>query len=274
MGTQRGLLSATWTMLALLFLFVPLAVVALFSFNSTAGLSFPFSGFSLRWYESLFSNAEFVNSAVNSLIVATSVAVLTIILGTAASYGLSRIRGRGRGAMTAVFFLPLTLPGLFIGVALLILFGRLHIQLSLFTVVAAHLVYVLPYFMLIGNAAFGRMDVAMEEAATDLGATPGQVFFKVLLPQLWPVLVGAGALAFVLSFDEFVITFFVVGNQPTLPLFIWSSLRRTVTPEINAVSTLLVVTSLLAFAVAFLFAAKSQRAKGTADALIIPSTAK
>lgn len=274
MGTQRGILSATWTVLALLFLFVPLAVVALFSFNSTGGLSFPFGGFSLRWYQSLFSSPEFVDSAINSLIVAMSVAVVTTVLGTAASYGLSRIRGRGRGAFTALFFLPLTLPGLFIGVSLLILFGRLHIQLSLFTVVMGHLVYVLPYFMLIGNAAFGRLDIAMEEAATDLGATPGQVFFKVLLPQLWPILLGAGALAFVLSFDEFVITFFVVGNDSTLPLFIWSSLRRTVTPEINAVSTLLVGTSLVAFAAAFLFAAKSSRAKGATDALTIPSTAK
>lgn len=271
MTSKRGALSGLWTGLALLYLFAPLALVALFSFNSTASLSFPFAGFSTRWYSSLLENPEFVRAAGNSLIIATTVAVVTTVVGTAAAYGVSRMRGRIPGLLSAVYYLPLTLPGLFIGIALLVLFGRLHIQLSMGTVIVAHLVYVLPYFMLVALAAFGRLDTAMAEAATDLGATPAQVFTKVVLPQLWPILLGAGALSFVLSFDEFVITFFVSGNGSTLPIYIWSSLRRTVTPEINAISTLLVVASLLVFAVAFLFAFRGSRGAGTAKALAEPT---
>lgn len=244
-------MTAGLTLAALLFLLVPLAIVVLFSFHETASLSLPFTGFSLRWYRDVLSSAPFISSTINSLIVATSVAVSTCILGFMAAYGLSRTAAPWRAPLALLFFLPITLPGLFLGLSLLVFFALVEFKLSLATVAVGHFIYVFPYFLLIVKAALDRMDIALEEAAADLGASPARVFLRVTLPQIWPVILGATSLAFALSFDEFVITFFVTGSQSTLPLYIWSGLRRTIDPSINTISTLLLATTLLLFALSF-----------------------
>ena len=263
-GSQRSPLTATITVASLLFLFVPIAVVVLFSFHSTGGLSFPFRGFSLQWYRRVFGSPEFRAASLNSLIVASATAAVTLVLGTLAAYGLSNSKSRLRGPLALLFFLPLTLPGLFIGLSLLVLFTETEIEASLMTVTIAHLVYVFPYFMLVALAALNRLDVALEEAAADLGANGWLVFRKVTLPQVWPVLVGAASLAFALSFDEFIITFFVIGADSTLPMFIWSTLRRTVNPSINAISSMLLLVTLVLFAVSFVLTFRGSRRKGGA----------
>jgi len=260
-STQRSPFAATVLVLALIFLLVPLAIVVLFSFHTTGALSFPFEGFSLRWYREVFSSFEFREALKNSAVVATAVAGVTLLLGTAAAYGLSRMRPRLRGPLSLLFFLPITLPGLFLGISMLVFFARLDLKLSLLTVVLAHLVYVFPYFLLISLAALDRLDPALEESAADLGASPRVVFRRVTLPQIWPILVGATALAFALSFDEFIITFFVIGSDSTLPMFIWSTLRRTVDPSINTISTLLMAITLLLWVVAFLFTLRAARSR-------------
>ena len=258
------------TVAGMLFLWLPLLVVVLFSLHTTASLSFPFDGFSLRWYERIFESPEVRAAARNSLVVATSTALVTLVLATLAAYGMSRSRSRWRGPLSLLFFLPITLPGLFIGVALLIAFSRLEYSLSLVTVTIAHLVYVFPFFFLLARAALERLDPALEEAAADLGATGWTIFRRVTLPQIWPVLVGAACLAFALSFDEFIITFFVVGPDPTLPLFIWSSLRRTIDPSINAISTLLLAFTVLLFVITFALASWGERRRrGTVDPLAL-----
>jgi ABC-type spermidine/putrescine transport system permease subunit II len=130
--------------------------------------------------------------------------------------------------------------------------------------VLAHLVYVFPYFLLIAVAALDRLDPALEETAADLGASPIKVFRRVTLPQIWPVLAGATCLAFALSFDEFIITFFVIGSDATLPLFIWSRLRRTIDPSINVISTWLLVISLVLWVAAFLLTLRAERRRARA----------
>jgi ABC-type spermidine/putrescine transport system permease subunit II len=249
------------TIAALLFLLVPLAVVALFSFHKTGSLSFPFTGFSLRWYDELFASAEFRAAARNSLYVAVPTAAMTLVLGTLAAYGLSRMSGRWRAPLALLFFLPITLPGLFLGIALLSFLSRLDVTNSLATVAIGHAVFVFPYFMLMAVAALERLDPGLEEAAADLGASHWAVFRRVTLPQIWPVLVGATALAFILSFDEFIITFFTIGSDATVPLFIFSKLRRTIDPSINAISTLLLAMMLLLWIVAFLFTLRGARGR-------------
>ena len=267
--TQRSPFTLAVTVAALVFLYLPLVVVVLFSFHATGALSFPFTGFSLRWYRETFGSQTFTDALWNSAIVATAVSVLTLLLGTMAAYGLSKSRPRLRAPLAALFFLPITLPGLFVGIALLVYFARLEVRLSLTTVAIAHLVFVFPYFLLIAVAALDRLDPALEEAASDLGASPWRVFRKVTLPQIWPVLAGATALSFALSFDEFIITFFVIGPDSTLPMFIFSKLRRTVDPSINVVSTVLMVTTLVLWAVAFAFALRAGRGSARAgDALL------
>lgn len=256
---SRGALAITIG--ALLFLYVPLAVVVLFSFHETGSLSLPFTGFSLRWYRFVLSDPGFRSALENSLFVAAWTSVITLLLGTLASFGIARTRSRLRGPLALLFFLPITLPGLFIGLSMLVFFVRVKIDLSLTTVIIAHCVYVFPYFLLIAIAALERLDPALDEAAADLGANGWLRFWRVTMPQIWPLLVGATCLAFALSFDEFVITFFVIGPDGTLPLYIWSQLRRTVDPSINVVSTLLMTVTLVLWLVAFLFALRAARRK-------------
>jgi spermidine/putrescine transport system permease protein len=268
----RSPLTGAITIAALVFLFLPLAVVVLFSFHKTGALSFPFTGFSLRWYRSTFGSVEFRDAATNSVFVALPVAALTLVLGTLAAYGLSRTQSRLRAPLALLFFLPITLPGLFLGIALVVFFSRVEFRLSLQTVVIAHLVYVFPYFLLMARAALERLDPALEEAAADLGASPLRVFRRVTLPQVWPVLLGASCLAFALSFDEFIITFFVIGSESTVPLLIWSRLRRTIDPSIATISTLLLAISLALWIIAFLLTVRSERRRARAVEPLVPET--
>ncbi len=250
------------TIVALLFLFLPLAVVILFSFHSTASLAFPFEGFSLRWYEKVLGAEEFRAAAQNSLIVATATSIVTLVLGTLTAYGLTRSRGRWRVPLTLLFFLPVTLPGIFVGIALLVYFSEFQFQLSLGTVLIAHCLFVFPFFLLVAQAALNRTDPALEEAASDLGASKFLVFRRVTLPQVWPILVGAAALAFALSFDEFIITFFVVGPDATLPLYVWSGLRRNTDPSINTVSTLLLIATTVPCLIAYVLTLRPWARRG------------
>jgi ABC-type spermidine/putrescine transport system permease subunit II len=250
-ASRRSIPTLIATIAALVFLFVPLATVVLFSFHSTASLSFPFEGFSLRWYDKVLGSAEFRAAARNSFFVALAACLITLVVGTLTAYGLARTASRARTALTVLFFLPVMLPGLFVGLALLVYFSELKVPLSLGTVLIAHCIFVFPFFLLIARAALDRIDPALEEAAADLGASQQMIFRRVTLPQVWPVLAGAAALVFALSFDEFIITFFVVGPDSTLPLYVWSSLRRNTDPSINTISTLLLITTMLPCLIAY-----------------------
>ena len=270
---QRSPITLTTTLVALVFLYLPLAIVVLFSFHRTGAVSFPFTGFSLRWYRETLGDEIFRNTLWNSTVVAISVSVFTLAIGTAAAYGLTRCTPRLRAPLTLLFFLPITLPGLFIGIALLVYFARFDVQLSLTTVAIGHFVYVFPYFLLVAKAALDRLDPALEEAAADLGASPWRIFRKVTLPLVWPVLAGATALAFALSFDEFIITFFIIGPDSTLPMFMYSRLHRTVDPSINVVSTLLLAVTLVFWVVAFAFAVRAARDRAGAEEALLGEAA-
>ncbi|MCI0633347.1 MAG: ABC transporter permease [Actinobacteria bacterium] len=268
-GQLRNRFGATVTIGVLVFLFLPLAIVVLFSFHRTASLSFPFTGLSLRWFREVLGSAEFRSAAWNSLVVAVSVSALTLVLGTLAAYGLGRAPARLRGPLALLFFLPLTLPGLFIGISLLVVFARLDVTFSLLTVAAGHFVFVFPYFFLVARSALDRLDPALEDAAADLGASIWERFRRVTFPQVWPVIAGATSLAFALSFDEFVITFFLIGSDSTLPMFVWSGLRRTIDPSINTISTMLLALTFGAFTAGFVLAARAARRRGRGEAPLV-----
>ena len=261
--SRRGVASGIVTAGALLFLFVPLGVVVLFSFHSTGGLTLPFEGFSLRWYEDVFGDATFTEALLNSVILGISTALITVGLGTAAAYGLSRSSTRLGGPLQALFVAPVLLPGLFIGAALLSFLSRIEFQPSLLTVLIGHVVFAFPFVFILVKTAIDRLDISLEEVARDLGAVPWRVFRKVTLPQIAPVLVGATALAFMLSFDEFLITFFVIGTDQTLPTYIFGRLRRTVDPGINVASTLFLVVMLLAWLAAAIATVRASRGDRT-----------
>jgi ABC-type spermidine/putrescine transport system permease subunit II len=237
----------------MLFLYAPIAVIALFSFHSTASLSFPFEGFSTKWYSGLFSSSDFMQSLKSSLIVASSTAVLTTILGTLSALALMRIGGRFKTAFGFLNFAPIALPGLFLGIALVILFSIMGLQRSLLTVTIGHTLFTLPFFVESVRSRLQYFDLSFEEAARDLGATPLMTFRLVTIPIIGPTIIGAAILTVALSLDEFLITVFVSGNDTTLPVMILSMMRRAATPMINAASVFMLVVTVLIIGVAGLF---------------------
>jgi spermidine/putrescine transport system permease protein len=234
-----------YTILVFVFLFAPIVIVILFSFNKTASLTFPFHGFSLRWYRAVFSSPTYQSAILASLRVGVITVLVVMLVGTLAALGLSRHQIRGNAALRSSILIPAALPGLFIGTALLTLFVQVHIPLSLWTVTAGHLVYVLPYFFLVASSRLQRFDFLMEESAHDLGAGPWATFRRVTLPLIAPSLIAGALVAFSLSWDEVFITNFTIGAQNTLPLVIYSTVRQSVDPSVNAVSTLLLAGSLI-----------------------------
>ncbi|MBK8160953.1 MAG: ABC transporter permease [Rhodospirillaceae bacterium] len=229
----------------LAFLLAPLLIIVLFSFNATPSLSFPFAGFSLRWYVQVFSDAQLGSALVKSMWIALWTAVVTLILGTGASLAWLRLKRRGRAVLELLSITPIALPGLFLGVALLVMFAELGISLSAVTIVISHVLLTLPILVVAMKARLTLFDPSLEEAARDLGATQSQTFARVTLPLIAPTLVSCAILALAISFDEFVLTSFVSGTETTLPMYIWSMMRRTVTPLINAISTLALLFSIL-----------------------------
>ena len=248
MTARRHPFTTVVTVLSLVFLVSPLVLMVLFSFHSTAAVTLPFDGFSLRWYRSALSNPQFQDALKYSLQCAGAVALLTLVLGTLTAYGLSRSVSRSRGSLNLLFFLPFTVPGLFVGVSLAVFFQRLGVDRSFLTVVIGQWIFVFPFFILLVRQAFERLDPALEEAAADLGAGPLQQFFRVTLPAIWPVLLAATALSFAFAFEEFPITYFTIGSNSTLPIYVFSKLDQVVDPEVNVVATTLMAITLSLFA--------------------------
>src|SRR5260221_3020185 len=197
-----------YTILVFVFLFGPIAILVLFSFNKTASLTFPFHGFSLRWYHAVFSSPTYRSSILASLRVGGVTVLVVVLIGTLAALGLTRHQIRGHVALRSSILVPATLPGLFIGTALLTFFVQVHVPLSLWTVTVGHLVYVLPYFFLVASSRLQRFDFLLEESARDLGAGPWATFRRVTLPLIAPSLIAVALVAFSLSWDEVFITFF------------------------------------------------------------------
>jgi len=239
----------TYLFAYLLFLFAPIGIIILFSFHASPALVFPFTGLSLRWYEQLFSQADFLNSLWNSLIVGFSTALATTVLGSFAAVALIRLNPSMKSFFALLNFAPIVFPGLFLGIALVVLFAEMSLQRSLLTITIAHVLFALPFFVEAVRSRIQFFDRSLEEAARDLGATPFQTFRLVTFPMLAPTIIGAAILTFALSFDELIITIFVSGNDTTLPLYIWSSMRRTVSPAINAASVVALALSLATLAI-------------------------
>ena len=262
---NRLVLSSIVTVATLIFLLGPLLVVVLFSFNDAASLSFPMTGLSTRWYRQVFENPDFMEALTRSLKLATLTAAVTLVLGTGAAYGVTRSRSWTRKPATAVLFVPVTLPALFLGIALLSAIVRVHVPPSFLTIAIAHVIMAFPFFFLVAKIALERLDPLLEEAAADLGASPLQAFAKVTLPQIAPVLLGASALSFMVSLDEFVVTVFVSGSNQTLPTFLYSRLRQAIDPSINVVSTVLMGVTLALGALAYLINARRIRRAASSD---------
>ena len=239
-------LSKIYTGLILLFLFAPIAIMIVFSFNgqqSTAVMS----GFSFRWYEALADNARLLESLRNTLILAFSAAIVSTIMGTAAAVGIFRLRKKYlRVALDTVTNIPMINPDIITGISLMLMFvfvGRLFglaNKLSFWTMLIAHITFCLPYVILQVLPKLQQMDNSLPEAAMDLGCTPLRAFFKVELPELMPGILTGMIMAFTLSLDDFVISYFTMGEDfQTLPIFIFNMTKRDVKPTVYALATVI-----------------------------------
>ncbi len=206
-------------------LYLPIAVLFLFSINANTTLSFPLQGLTLSWYDKLFANEPVLRSARNSLIVALGSSSVATLLGTMVAFVVMRYNFRSRGTLLALAALPLIVPFVVLGVALLILFSALHIDRSLWTIGIAHTVVALPYALLIIVARLAGFDANLEEAAMDLGASYPTTLRRIVLPIVAPAIVSAWLTAFTVSFDEFALALFLAGTEPTFPVYLYSQLR-------------------------------------------------
>ena len=244
-SSGRSSLLGLFTLFVFAFLYLPIAVLILYSFNREGVGGFPPRHLTLDWYRQLLADGAIWDSVLNSLLVAFAAVVLSLALGLLAALALDRADFPGKSIFRRLVLLPLILPGIITGLSLLMFAVFAGFQLSLLTVFLGHGTALISVATTELFAGLQKMDRAQEEASLDLGATPFQTFWRVTLPGLKLSLIAAGLLIFTLSMDEIAVSFFLIGRDNTLPLEIWARLRRGITPEINAVSTLIFVTSVI-----------------------------
>jgi spermidine/putrescine transport system permease protein len=239
-------LFAGWTGLVLMFFYLPIAILILFSFNESR-LNIQWTGFTLDWYVRLWRDHVLMRAVKNSLIVAACATAISVLLGTAGAWLLHRYRYRAAGLLETLVFLPMIVPEVILGVSLLILFVQIGLQLGYTTIVISHVTFCFPFVMAAVQARLAGLDPSLEEAALDLGATPLQAFLKVLVPYLMPAIVSGALMAFTLSLDDLIVTYFTASARTaTLPLVIFGKVKKGLDPSLNAISTVLIGVTVLA----------------------------
>lgn len=238
--------SALWIAAILIFSFIylPMIVVVVYSFNGNAVNAFPIVSWSFKWYNVLWQDDDLINSLWNSLTVAVSGTLIGLVLGIPAAFAIDRFQFPGKVLFERIVLLPMILPGIITGVAMMSVFVTLNVDLSLTTILLGHGTFLIAVVMTQVYARLKRLDRSIEEASMDLGASRIRTFFLVTLPNIRTAVIGATLLSFTLSLDEIAVSYFLTGRDLTLPVQIWAMLRRGITPEINAISTLIFLFSL------------------------------
>ncbi|NAZ36815.1 ABC transporter permease [Rubellimicrobium sp. CFH 75288] len=249
---RRGRLLGIYTIVYLVFLFAPIALLPIFAFNDAAIIAFPLAGFSTRWFERLWTTPALHQALQNSLFIATVTAVLATLLGTCAARAASMARFPGKRAALGFIMLPIALPEIVIAVALLIVIRQVFdLPLTNWSVIAAHTLICVPFSIAILNGAFAALDPSLEEAAMDLGESRWSAFRLVTLPLVMPGIVSSLLICFIISMDDFVLAQFLTGANPTLPVYIYSLTRFVDSlPLIMALGTILVTLSLTLLVIA------------------------
>lgn len=244
--SDRALHSFFWAYLGavLLFLFAPILVTIAFSFNNDRFSSLPWRGFTLKWYESLLEYPVLLTPLQNSIIVGVAVSLAAVTLGFMGAYGLRHHDFRWKNIYLLGMMSPLAVPWMLLGLGLLMFFARIGLRQSLFTVWISHLVFSAPLALVIINTRLKTIPKSLEEAAADLGASHLQTMWKVVLPQTLPGIIAAALLSFTLSFDEFIIAWFVSGFSETLPVRIYAMMRSGTNPTLNAIGSIVFIISI------------------------------
>lgn len=234
-----------WTLLVFAFLYAPILLLVVFSFNNSK-LNIRWSGFTTRWYGELFQNQVLLTAFQNSLIVAVATTILSVFLGTVGGWLLHRYRFPGQNTLDLLIFVPMVMPEVLMGLSLLILFVNLQLNLGFLTLIIAHTTFCFPFVLVGVQARLQGIDPFLEEAAMDLGATPVQAFTRVIVPYLMPAIISGALMAFTLSFDEYIVTLFTTGAQSqTLPLKIYGMAKIGLNPQLNALSAIFVIITIV-----------------------------
>lgn len=242
-GFGAGFLTA-YLWLVLLFLYVPILVMAAMGFNASPLYALPFD-FDLVWYKALAGNEKLINAGIHSVVIAVANTVIATALGTMAALAFARYQFRGKTVMQLLLFPPVAIPWLVIGTAMLVFFYWIGIKRGLVAILLGHVALSLPYVIVVVGARLATFPRAVEEAAATLGATPWQTFRRVAAPILAPGVIGGALFAFAVSFDQFVISYFLAPpGTTTLPVEIYGAIRKGFTPEINAISTIIIAVSM------------------------------
>ena len=235
-----------------LVMYLPIGVVIAFSFNESK-LPVRFTGFSLVWYEKLFADHAMMEALLNSLILGVLSCLLSAVIGTFGAVGLSRTRWRSRGLMEYISILPLMIPEIILGMVLMAFFYMLRLPFGMLTLLIGHTIFCVPYILIEVKARLEGLDPFLEEAARDMGAGPLRTFRDVTLPLVMPAVLSGSLLAFAMSMDDVVISIFINGPRlSTLPIKVYTQIKTGVTPEINALCTIMLAATVLAFAAWYL----------------------
>jgi len=236
-----SLLSILYAGFIYLFLYLPILVVVVFSFNKSK-INIVFTGFTLEWYGKILENSRLIEALQNTLIVAVISTVIAVIIGTLAAVGMNKFKFKGKIMVDALLYIPVVIPELIFGIALLALFATAKLKLGLGTLIVAHATFCIPFVVFTVRARLVGIDSHLEEAAMDLGAKRIRTFFEVLLPSIMPGVVSGALLSLTLSMDDVIISFFTTGPESTtLPIQIYSMVKSGISPDVNALSTLLLL---------------------------------
>jgi spermidine/putrescine transport system permease protein len=247
-----------WCAAVLAFLYLPILLLIVFSFNESK-LNIQWEGFTFRWYYELFRNSTIITAFQNSMVVALATTCLSTLLGTAGAWLLYRYRFPYQRVIGLLIFIPVVMPEVLMGVSLLVLFVQfLKLPLGLLTLIIAHTTFCFPFVLVGVQARLQGLDPSLEEAAMDLGATPLQAFWKVIIPYLMPAIVAGALMAFTLSLDEYIVSVFTSGSQSqTLPLKVYGMAKIGLNPQLNAMSTIFIVVTFIVSISSYIFDRKN-----------------
>lgn len=242
----KSFLNKFYCLIMYLFLFMPISVIVVNSFNATTMKPYlSWKGFTLDWYSKLWTNTTLLDSFKTTMIIGISATVLSTVIGTLAAVGMYRYKFKGKNIINNLLYIPVVIPEIVLGIALLTIFSTVNIPRGMLTLILAHVTFCIPYVIFNVRARLSGYDSSVEEASMDLGASRLRTFFEVTLPILAPGITGGAMLAFTLSIDDVIISYFVNGQVKTFPLKVMESIKSGVAPDVNALSSLILIGTIL-----------------------------
>lgn len=251
--------SVFYACLVYLFLYLPIFVVIAFSFN-TSEMNITFQGFTVEWYGRMLENRQLMQSFFNTVIVAFWSTIISVVIGTLCALGLYKFEFKLKKLISSSLYIPIVIPELVFAIALLIFFSSIHVNMNMVTLIIAHVTFSMPFVVITVRARLAGFDKSIEEAARDLGANELHTFFRVTLPMISPGVISGGMLALTMSLDDVVVSFFTAGPESqTLPLKILGMVRKGVSPDVNALSTLMILGTIVILLTATLIQGKLEK---------------